>query len=181
MTAFVLTVDYMEADYDGILVVCASDYGETTVATTGSKAAAYQAFNRYYQNICGEQNCFDDRKATETDRRRPLHHHARPVPTLADHRDYRPGWNETIDDPKARSNTYEDYKRRTTIYQERKAELDAFYDRFDLEEIDGGERWRCKTCGAHGETWKPMPGLYDYPHAIGTVAHRHPTCERTSA
>lgn len=126
-------------------------------------------------------NCFDDRKATEMDRRRPLHHHARPGPTLADHRDYRPGWNETIDDPKTRSNTYEDYKRRTTIYQERKAELDAFYDRFDLEEIDGGERWRCKTCGAHGETWKPMPGLYDYPHAIGTAAHRHPTCERTSA
>lgn len=55
MTAFVLTVDYMEADYDGVLVVCASDYGETTVATTGSKAAAYQAFNRYYQGICGEQ------------------------------------------------------------------------------------------------------------------------------
>ncbi|MGW0920582.1 hypothetical protein ACWD3J_16390 [Streptomyces sp. NPDC002755] len=69
----------------------------------------------------------------------------------------------------------------TTIYQERKAELDAVYDRFDLEEIDGGERWRCKTCGAHGETWKTMPGLYDYPHTIGTAAHRNPTCERTSA
>ena len=97
------------------------------------------------------------------------------------HPDYRPGWNESIDNPRHRGNTYEDYKRRTTIYQERKAELDSFYDRFDLEEVDGGERWRCKTCGAHGETWKPIPGAYDYPHAIGTAAHRHPTCERTNA
>ena len=97
------------------------------------------------------------------------------------HPDYRPGWNEHIDDPRYQGSTYEDYKRRTTIYQERKAELDAFYDRFDLEQADGGERWRCKTCGAHGETWPPMPGVYDYPHAIGTAAHRHPTCERTSA
>ncbi|GHB82375.1 hypothetical protein GCM10010306_091200 [Streptomyces umbrinus] len=85
MTACVPTVDYMEADYDGVLVlvVCASDYGETTVATTGSKAAAYRAFNRYYQDIRGEQNCFDDPKDTETLRRRPLRHHARPGPTLA--------------------------------------------------------------------------------------------------
>lgn len=97
------------------------------------------------------------------------------------HPDYRPGWNEHIDDPRQQGATYRDYKKRTTIYQERKAELDAFYARFDLEQIDGGERWRCKTCGAHGETWKPVLGAYDYPHAIGTAAHRHPTCERTSA
>lgn len=96
------------------------------------------------------------------------------------HPDYQPGWNESIDNPRYRGNVYEDYKRRTTIYQERKAELDAFYDRFDLEQVDGGERWRCKACGAHGETWKPQPAVYDYPHAIGTAAHRHPTCERTS-
>jgi hypothetical protein len=94
---------------------------------------------------------------------------------------YVPGWNEHIDDPRYRGNTYEDYKRRTTIYQERKAELDAFYDRFDLEEVDGGERWRCKACGTYGETWKPIPGAFDYPHAIGTAAHRHPTCTPTSA
>jgi hypothetical protein len=92
------------------------------------------------------------------------------------HPDYQPGWNESIDNPRNRGNTYKDYKRRTTIYQERKAELDAFYARFDLEQVDGGERWRCKACGAHGETWKPMPAVYDYPHAIGTAAHRHPTC-----
>ncbi|MDX2658281.1 hypothetical protein PV382_18020 [Streptomyces scabiei] len=92
------------------------------------------------------------------------------------HPDYQPGWNESIDNPRYRGNTYEDYKRRTTIYQERKAELDAFYARFDLEQVDGGERWRCKACGAHGETWKPEPAIYDYPHAIGTAAHRHPAC-----
>lgn len=96
-----------------------------------------------------------------------------------DHPNYQPGWNETIDNPRYRGNVYEDYKRRTTIYQERKAELDAFYDRFDLEQVDGGERWRCKTCGANGETWKPQPAVYDYPHAIGTAAHRHPTCAAT--
>ncbi|MFD1278076.1 hypothetical protein ACFQ51_57025, partial [Streptomyces kaempferi] len=92
------------------------------------------------------------------------------------HPDYVPAWNQNIDDPACRSNIYKDYKKRTTIYQERKASLDAFYDRFDLEEAEGGERWRCKTCGAHGETWKPVPGAYDYPHAIGAAEHRHPTC-----
>lgn len=97
-----------------------------------------------------------------------------------DHPDYQPGWNENIDDPRYRSNVYEDYKRRTTVYQERKAELDAFYDRFDLEQTPKGERWRCKACGAAGEEWQPIPGTYDYPHAIGTAAHRHPTCERTT-
>ncbi|MFJ7023176.1 hypothetical protein ACIQUW_32920 [Streptomyces sp. NPDC101117] len=93
------------------------------------------------------------------------------------HPGYRPAWNET----RYRSPAYDGYKQRTTIWQQRKAELDAFYDRFYLEQVDGGERWRCKTCSAHGETWKPMPGVYDYPHAIGTAAHQHPTCERTSA
>lgn len=93
-----------------------------------------------------------------------------------DHPNYQPSWNESIDNPRYRGNVYRDYKRRTTIYQERKAELDAFYGRFNLEQVDGGERWRCKTCGEHGETWKPIPGTYDYPHAIGTAAHRHPTC-----
>ncbi|MFF7476633.1 hypothetical protein [Streptomyces sp. NPDC008092] len=104
------------------------------------------------------------------------------------HPRYVPAWNETIDDPKARGLMYRDYTRRITIYQEREAEFDTFYTRFDLEKVDGGERWRCKTCGAHGETWKPIPGLpssYDYPHAMGTAAHQHPTCtpepERTSA
>ena len=96
------------------------------------------------------------------------------------HPDYQPAWNDSIDNPRNRGNTYKNYKRRTTIYQERKAELDAFYDRFDLEQVDGGERWRCKACGAHGETWQPILGAFDYPHAIGTAAHRHPTCERTS-
>ncbi|MEV5915760.1 hypothetical protein AB0M00_43620 [Streptomyces chartreusis] len=92
------------------------------------------------------------------------------------HPDYQPGWNDSIDNPRNRGNVYDSYKQRTTIYQQRKAELDAFYDRFDLEQVDGGERWRCKACGAYGETWKPMPGVYDYPHAIGTAPHRHPTC-----
>lgn len=92
------------------------------------------------------------------------------------HADYVPGWNETIDDPRYQGNVYKDYKRRTTIYQERKAEFDAFYARFDLETVDGGERWRCKTCRAYGETWKPLLGAYDYPHAMGTAAHQHPTC-----
>jgi hypothetical protein len=97
------------------------------------------------------------------------------------HPDYLPGWNENIDDPQCRGNIFADYKRRTTIYQERKAELDAFYDRFDLEQTSEGERWRCKACGAHGETWTAEPGVYDYPHAIGTAPYRHPTCpERTS-
>ncbi|WP_448334019.1 hypothetical protein [Streptomyces sp. DSM 41534] len=98
------------------------------------------------------------------------------------HPNYVPGWNQAVDRPESgSSHTYEEYKKRSTIYTRRKAELDAFYDRFDLEQIDGGERWRCKACGAHGETWKPVPGAYDYPHAIGTAAHRHPTCaERTT-
>lgn len=97
------------------------------------------------------------------------------------HPDYQPGWNKAVDRPESGSGfTYREYKRRTTIWTEVEAELNAFYDRFDLEEIDGGERWRCKTCGAHGETWKPIPGVPDYPHAIGTAAHRHPTCERTT-
>lgn len=95
------------------------------------------------------------------------------------HPDYRPGWNEHIDDPRQQGGTYKDYKRRTTIYQERKAELDAFYARFDLEETGEGERWRCKACGAVGEEWKPIPGTYDYPHAMSTAAHRHPACPTT--
>ncbi|MFF9003614.1 hypothetical protein ACF1GW_38615 [Streptomyces achromogenes] len=98
------------------------------------------------------------------------------------HPDYQTGWNEAVDRPESGSGfTYQEYKQRSTIWTRREAELTAFYDRFDLEQVDGGERWRCKACGAHGETWKPMPGAYDYPHAIGTAAHRHPTCERTSA
>lgn len=97
------------------------------------------------------------------------------------HPDYRPGWNDAVDRPESGSGfTYQEYKRRTTIWTEREAELTAFYTRFDLEQVDGGERWRCKACGVHGETWQPIPGTYDYPHAIGTAAHRHPTCERTT-
>lgn len=95
------------------------------------------------------------------------------------HPNYLPAWNQNIDDPAHRGSTYEEYKQRTTIFTRRKAELDAFYDRFDLEQTEGGgERWRCKTCGARGEEWKSlMPGTtYDYPHAIGTAAQRHPTC-----
>lgn len=93
------------------------------------------------------------------------------------HPDYVPGWNEHIDGPGYGSGaTYREYKQRSTIYTRRKAELDAFYDRFDLEQTDEGERWRCKACQAHGEWWKPLSGAYDYPHAIGTAEHRHPTC-----
>lgn len=96
------------------------------------------------------------------------------------HPDYVPAWNQTIDNPRHRGSIYADYVKRTTICQERKTELDAFYDRFDLEQADGGERWRCKACGAHGETWKPIPGAYDYPHAIGTAKHRHPACDQSA-
>lgn len=96
------------------------------------------------------------------------------------HPDYVPGWNEAVDRPESGSGfTYRQYKKRTTIWTQREAELTAFYDRFDLEQTEGGgERWRCKTCGAYGEEWKSlMPGTnYDYPHAIGTAAQRHPAC-----
>lgn len=96
------------------------------------------------------------------------------------HPDYRPGWNEHIDEPRQQGNTYEDYKQRSTIYQRREAELDAFYARFDLEQTGAGERWRCKQCGAVGEEWRPILGSYDYPHAMGTAAHQHPTCLKSS-
>jgi rubrerythrin len=96
------------------------------------------------------------------------------------HPDYVPAWNQSIDNPRYRGNVHASYAKRTTIYQERKAELDAFYDRFDLEQADGGERWRCKACSAHGDTWKTIPGAYDYPHAMGTAQHQHPTCEKTA-
>jgi hypothetical protein len=97
------------------------------------------------------------------------------------HPDYITDWNAHIEGPhRSDSATYQEYKKRTTIWRQREAELTAFYGRFDLEQVDGGERWRCKTCGEHGETWKTTPGAYDYPHAIGTAADRHPTCERTT-
>lgn len=95
------------------------------------------------------------------------------------HPDYVPEWNEAVDRPESGSGfTYQEYKKRSTIWTRVEAELTAFYDRFDLEQTQGGgERWRCKTCGAHGEEWKPLLGAYDYPHAIGTASHRHPTCQ----
>lgn len=99
------------------------------------------------------------------------------------HPDYRPGWNEHIDSPKSGSgHTYREYKQRTTICSRREAELNTFYDRFDLQQTDGGgEYWQCKTCGTRGEVHQPIPGAYDYPFALTEAANRHPTCpERTT-
>ena len=96
-----------------------------------------------------------------------------------DHADYRPGWNQHIDDHG--SHTYREYKQRSTIYSRVEAKLNAFYDRFDLHKGTVGEFWQCKTCGTRGEEQAPIPGAYDYPFAITDAAHQHPTCPDRSA
>lgn len=89
------------------------------------------------------------------------------------HPDYRPGWNQHVEDPG--SATHQEYKQRSTIYSRREAELNAFYDRFDLVQTDTGEHWRCKTCGACGKEQRPILAS-DYPFAITGAPREHPTC-----
>jgi hypothetical protein len=76
------------------------------------------------------------------------------------HPDYIPGWNDAIDRPESGSGfTYREYKKRSTIWTRTEAELTAFYDRFDLEQTDKGERWRCIACGTRGEEERLNPYL----------------------
>ncbi|WP_329126124.1 hypothetical protein [Streptomyces sp. NBC_01353] len=99
------------------------------------------------------------------------------------HPDYRPGWNDAIDRPGSGSGfTYEEYKKRSTIWTRREAELNAFYDRFDLVPATGGvgEFWRCRTCGAQGEEQRPVLGV-DIAPAISDGPRRHPTCTPNGA
>ena len=94
------------------------------------------------------------------------------------HPDYRPGWNQAIDQPESGSGfTYEEYKQRSTIWTRREAELNAFYHRFDLVPVTGGggEFWRCRTCGATGEQQRPILGV-DIATAISDGPRQHPTC-----
>jgi hypothetical protein len=100
------------------------------------------------------------------------------------HPDYRPGWNDHVDRPESCSgSTYREYKQRSTIFSRRETELNAFHDRFDLRKTStGGEYWQCRTCGAHGEEQRPIPGAFDYPYAITDAPAQHPTCpERNTA
>ncbi|MFD8384320.1 hypothetical protein ACFV2X_38360 [Streptomyces sp. NPDC059679] len=97
------------------------------------------------------------------------------------HPDYQPGWNQAVDQPEScGGHTYREYKKRSTIYTRREAELNAFYDRFDLVQENGAEFWRCRSCGTEGDRWTDRISI-ETAAAIGTAAHRHPTCpERTS-
>lgn len=90
------------------------------------------------------------------------------------HPDYLPGWNRHIDED--RGATYDEYKKRSTICSRVEAELNAFYDRFDLHKGTTGECWQCKTCGTRGEEQQPIPGAYDYPFALTDGPRQHPTC-----
>ncbi len=92
------------------------------------------------------------------------------------HPDYLRDWNTHIDNPRYRGTTYTQYKRRTTIYQERAAELLPFYGKFDLLRDEDGEYWQCRTCPARGESYRPLPGSFDYPFGIGDGPKQHPTC-----
>ncbi|MFB7592330.1 hypothetical protein [Streptomyces sp. NPDC056169] len=94
------------------------------------------------------------------------------------HPDYMPGWNKAIDLPSSGSGaTYREYKQRSTIWTRREAELNAFYDRFDLSKTPGGgEYWSCKTCDARGEEQRPIRGAYDHPYALTDGPRQHPTC-----
>lgn len=103
-----------------------------------------------------------------------------------DHADYLPGWNGHIDEPGSCSGaTYQEYKKRSTIWTRTEAELNAFYDRFDLNQGPVSEYWQCKACGTRGEEHHPIPGAYDYPFAITDGPRQHPECtpapERTTA